>query len=92
MEAQHCRKRQRRSSLKKKYEIKKDFATSLFSKELVLHVFSFLSFKDLIQCAAVSTDWRRMASDEMVKRKGPTILIFLSFFLLRVSYLPCSLL
>ena len=42
-----------------------DFVQS-FSKELVLKVFSFLSLKDLIQCAVVSLHWSRMANDEMV--------------------------
>ncbi|KAK4520297.1 uncharacterized protein ATC70_008430 [Mucor velutinosus] len=43
-----------------------DFVIKSFSKELVLKVFSFLSLKDLIQCAAVSLHWSRMANDEML--------------------------
>jgi hypothetical protein len=46
-----------------------DFVSSLFSKELVLKVFSFLSCTDLVQCAAVSMNWSRMANDEMVKNR-----------------------
>lgn len=65
MEAPHSRKRQRRLKPSNKYEIRKDFVTT-FSKELVLNVFSFLSFKELVQCAAVSMEWCRMANDEMV--------------------------
>jgi hypothetical protein len=45
-----------------------DFVSCLFSKELVLKVFSFLSCRDLVQCAVVSMNWSRMANDEMVMK------------------------
>ncbi|KAI9265408.1 hypothetical protein EDC94DRAFT_604810 [Helicostylum pulchrum] len=60
------RKRPRLSKNNKKNKIQKDFVTTVFSKELVLNVFSFLSSKDLIQCAAVSMEWSRLANDEML--------------------------
>lgn len=60
------RKRPRLSKNNKKSEIRKDFVTTVFSKELVFNVFNFLSSKDLIQCAAVSMEWSRLANDEMV--------------------------
>ncbi|KAI7869189.1 hypothetical protein BDF14DRAFT_1723110 [Spinellus fusiger] len=41
-----------------------DFARGLFSDELVLHIFSYLSAVDLTQCAMVSTCWSRLAGDE----------------------------
>lgn len=66
MEASYTRKRPRLSKYNKRSEKQKDFVTTVFSKELVLNVFSFLSSKDLIQCAAVSTEWYRLANDEMV--------------------------
>ncbi|KAI9475385.1 MAG: hypothetical protein EXX96DRAFT_485788 [Benjaminiella poitrasii] len=43
---------------------KVDFVSLLFSKELVLKVFSFLSHQDLITCAVVSNNWSRIANDE----------------------------
>lgn len=66
MEEAHNGKRQRRTKQNNKSKVRKDFVTTVFSKELVLNVFSFLSSKDLIQCAAVSTEWSRLANDEMV--------------------------
>ncbi|KAG2236764.1 hypothetical protein INT48_006948 [Thamnidium elegans] len=66
METSYSRKRPRLLKNNKKDEIRKDFVTTVFSKELVLNVFSFLSSKDLIQCAAVSMEWSRLANDEML--------------------------
>ncbi|KAI8332718.1 hypothetical protein EDC96DRAFT_451445 [Choanephora cucurbitarum] len=43
-----------------------DFTHSLFSKELVLKVFGFLSSSDLIQCAAVNYRWFQIANDELL--------------------------
>ncbi|KAI8971699.1 hypothetical protein BDF20DRAFT_885905 [Mycotypha africana] len=43
-----------------------DFVANIFSKELVLKVFSYLSPRDLRQCAAVSYRWSVMANDEML--------------------------
>lgn len=60
------RKRLKRQEKHKAQGKKIDFVIELFSKELVLKVFSFLSLEDLIQCAAVSLHWSRMANDEML--------------------------
>lgn len=60
------RKRLKRQEKRKAQGKKIDFVIESFSKELVLKVFSFLSLQDLIQCAAVSLHWSRMANDEMV--------------------------
>lgn len=60
------RKRLKRQEKCRAQGQKIDFVVQTFSKELVLKVFSFLSLKDLIQCAAVSLHWSRMANDEMV--------------------------
>ncbi|OBZ82793.1 F-box/WD repeat-containing protein 7 [Choanephora cucurbitarum] len=43
-----------------------DFTRSLFSKELVLKVFGFLSSSDLVQCAAVNYRWFQIANDELL--------------------------
>ncbi|KAI8366191.1 WD40-repeat-containing domain protein [Blakeslea trispora] len=43
-----------------------DFTSSLFSKELVLKVFSFLTSSDLTQCAAVNYRWSQLANDELL--------------------------
>ncbi|KAI9031893.1 hypothetical protein CLU79DRAFT_730576 [Phycomyces nitens] len=45
-----------------------DFTNSLLSDEIVLHVFSYLSAKDLAQCAMVSSGWSRLANDELLWR------------------------
>ncbi|KAL7317894.1 hypothetical protein PS15m_004192 [Mucor circinelloides] len=60
------RKRLKRQEKCRAQGQKIDFVVQTFSKELVLKVFSFLSLKDLIQCAAVSLHWSRMANDEML--------------------------
>ncbi|KAL9538734.1 hypothetical protein MBANPS3_010710 [Mucor bainieri] len=60
------RKRLKRQEKHKAQGKRIDFVTKSFSKELVLKVFSFLSLEDLIQCAAVSLHWSRMANDEML--------------------------
>lgn len=73
MEGLHYRKRSRQNN---KNQVRKDFVTTVFSKELVLNVFSFLSSRDLIQCAAVSTEWYRLANDEMV----------ITFFSINICY------
>lgn len=68
---QPVRKRQKKRSRQNTKTITKrlDFAANKFSKELVFKVFSYLSSKDLIQCAVVSLEWSRMANDEMVGSK-----------------------
>ncbi|KAI8078153.1 uncharacterized protein B0P05DRAFT_111732 [Gilbertella persicaria] len=61
------KKRLRRTKkLQCQLEKRIDFVDSVFSKELVLKVFSFLSSSDLAQCAVVSLRWSQMASDEML--------------------------
>jgi hypothetical protein len=65
MELSFNRKRQRRLVKKWKSENRIDFVKAKFSKELVLTVFSFLSLQDLVHCTIVSTEWSRMANDEM---------------------------
>lgn len=68
---QPVRKRQKKRSRQNTKTLTKrlDFAANKFSKELVFKVFSYLSSKDLIQCAVVSLEWSRMANDEMVGSK-----------------------
>ncbi|KAI7898848.1 uncharacterized protein BX663DRAFT_555399 [Cokeromyces recurvatus] len=60
------RPRKRSSHVSQKSEKRIDFVSFLFSKELVLRVFSFLSSQDLITCTVVSHNWSRIANDEML--------------------------
>ncbi|ORE06852.1 hypothetical protein BCV72DRAFT_227680 [Rhizopus microsporus var. microsporus] len=64
MNLQPVRKRQKRSAEPTQKEKRIDFVISSFSKELALKVFSYLSSADLLQCAAVSTHWAKLANDE----------------------------
>lgn len=79
---------------KKSLESKKfDFVTDLFSKELALKVFSFLSLQDLVQCAVVSMHWSMIANDEMVTtlfNRFRSILIILFVAMETFIYEPIS--
>ncbi|KAG2225862.1 hypothetical protein INT45_007106 [Circinella minor] len=43
-----------------------DFTQALLSNELVLHIFSYLSAKELTQCAKVNSSWYRLANDDLL--------------------------
>ncbi|KAI9279541.1 hypothetical protein BY458DRAFT_431526 [Sporodiniella umbellata] len=60
MNLQHVRKRPRHSRQKRL-----DFVRIL-SKELTFRVFSYLSFEELLRCATVNFEWKRLANDEML--------------------------
>lgn len=66
MELTFTKRQKKRLEKKIKNEKRTDFVKAKFSKELVLTVFSFLSLQDLVHCTSVSTEWSRMANDEMV--------------------------
>lgn len=68
MDLQPARKRQKRSAEATQKEKRIDFVISSFSKELALKVFSYLSSADLVQCAAVSSHWAKLANDETVRK------------------------
>jgi hypothetical protein len=77
------RKRQKKHSKQIEYEKRIDFVTK-FSDELILHVFYYLSERDLIQCTTVNSRWSRLANDEMVSFAMLLIALetnFLFFFL-----------
>ena len=62
-----CQENNRLTRTKRSYNDKRsDFTQALLSNELVLHIFSYLSAKELIQCAKVNSNWYRLANDDLV--------------------------
>ncbi|KAI8071082.1 hypothetical protein BC940DRAFT_295214 [Gongronella butleri] len=56
----------KKSSRKRQRPNPVDFTRALFSDELILHIFGFLSATDLIQCNQVNKVWHRLANDAML--------------------------